>query len=115
MRLAIGCKGEWVAPSFGHCTHFRLIDIEAGQIINREDIYDDVQLRFKRPQFLKNLGVDCLIINDIGTPGFKLLDAFDIDVVFGEHKRIDEALTLFLKGELTQPITPHEPHHHTHH
>lgn len=114
MRIAIGFQGDKVAPSFGQCVDFRIIDIEHGHVVRMEDIHDTEHLRFKRPQFLKNLRVELLIINDIGTPGFKLMEQFDIALVHGEYKTVDEALNLYLKGELNQEIIPHEPHRQQH-
>lgn len=119
MKLAIGVEGLNVAGHFGQCNDFRLYTIENNQVISFEDIHDETHVHHERPQFLKDLGVDTLIMNSMGKGAYNRLIALNIDCVAAENRSLDEAVLAFLNQSLDQKLVGHEckncggyDHHH---
>lgn len=110
MKIAIGLDGEKVADHFGHCNDFRVYEIVDNKVINQEDIHDDVHVHQARPQFLKNLGVDVLIMNSMGKGAYNRLIALGIKTINAENKRVEEALNSYLSQELNVELVGHECH-----
>lgn len=118
IRIAIGLEGDKIASHFGHCDDFRVIDIDNGVITALQDVHDSVHTHHQRPQYLKNLGVETIIINGLGKGAYNRLLALDIQCLDGQGKSVKEALEAYLNQNLTQTIEAHEcqGHHegHTH-
>jgi len=110
MKIAIGLDGEKVADHFGHCNDFRVYEIVDNKVINQEDIHDDVHVHQARPQFLKDLGVDVLIMNSMGKGAYNRLIALGIKTINAENKSIEEALNSYLSQELNVELVGHECH-----
>lgn len=110
MKIAIGLDGEKVADHFGHCNDFRVYEIVDNKVINQEDIHDDVHVHQARPQFLKDLGVDVLIMNSMGKGAYNRLIALGIKTINAENKRVEEALNSYLSQELNVELVGHECH-----
>jgi len=108
MKLAIGLDGTQVSNHFGHCNDFRIFEIIDNKIMNQNDIHEDTQTHHLRPKFLKDLGVDVLIMNGIGKGAYNRLIDLNINCVFAENKSVDEAVSSYLNHMLTQPIEAHE-------
>lgn len=122
MKIAIGLDGLNVAGHFGQCNDFRLIQVVENKIISQEEIHDDVHVHQERPQFLKDKGVDVLIMNTMGKGAYNRLLALDIQCVFAENKSVDDALQAYLNKTLQTPLVGHEcsgcgshEHGHDHH
>lgn len=107
MRIAIGFENELVSMHFGQCNNFRLIDIEDGKAVKSEDIHDDVSVHQERPQFLKNLGVDVLILGGLGRAAYNRLLALGIECIDGSGKSVEAALEAYLNKTLDKPLLGH--------
>ena len=115
MKIAIGLNNEQVSMHFGSCNDFRIISIEDGKVVSSEDIHDEVSTHHDRPQFLKNLGVEVLILGGIGRGAYNRLVPLGIEVLNGGGLSIDEALVQFMNKTLTSPLQSHEcSGHHEH-
>jgi len=108
MKIAIGLDGENVANHFGHCNDFRVFEIVENKVINQEDIHDDEHVHQARPQFLKDLGVNVLIMNSMGKGAYNRLIALGIKTINAENKSVNEALSLYLSQELNVELVGHE-------
>ena len=114
MKLAIALEGANVANHFGHCNDFRIIEIEDKNVINSVDVHDEVETHHARAQFLKNKGVDVLIINGMGQAAYDRFASLGIPCLRALMLSADAALEAFLKGQLTQSVIPHASHTHSH-
>ncbi len=115
MKIAIGLNNNQVSMHFGSCNDFRIINVEDGKVISTEDIHDEVSTHHDRPQFLKNLGVEVLILGGIGKGAYNRLVPLGIEVLNGSGLTIDEALDQYLNKTLTSPLQSHEcSGHHNH-
>ncbi len=112
LKLAIGIMNNKVSMHFGPCNDFRIITIEDGQAVKSEDIHDEVHVHQERPQFLKNLGIDVLILGGIGKAAYNRLLALDIECIDGAGKDLDEALEAYLNKTLDKPLFGHASNGH---
>lgn len=110
MKIAIGLDGEKVTDHFGHCNDFRIYEIVDNKVINQEDIHDEIHVHQARPQFLKNLGVDVLIMNSMGKGAYNRLITLGIKTINAENKSVVEALNSYLAHELNIELVGHECH-----
>ena len=128
MKIAIGLNGQNVADHFGHCNDFRIVEVENGVVVNQEELHDEVHVHQERPQFLKNKGVDVLIMKSMGKGAYNRLVALNIQCIDAQDKTADEALHAYLNKTLTSSLEAtdcagcgdhnhehkhsHEGHHH---
>lgn len=119
MKIAIGVDGEKVAGHFGQCNDFIIYEIIDNVKVSESRIHDDVHVHQERPQFLKDLGVDVLIMNTMGKGAYNRLIALNIKCVNAEDKNINEALEAYLNNTLNKELVGHEcsgcgSHNHSH-
>ena len=122
LKIAIGLNGQNVADHFGHCNDFRIVEVENGVVVNQEELFDDVHVHQERPKFLKDKGVDVLIMKTMGKGAYNRLVALDIKCIDAQDKTVDEALSAYLNNTLTTTLEAtdcagcgdhnHEGHHH---
>lgn len=108
MKLAIGIDGLQVAGHFGNCNDFRIVTVENNIIMGHEDIHDETHVHHDRPQFLKDLGVDTLIMNSMGKAAYNRLLALNIECVAAENRSIEEALAAYLSKAMNKKLEGHE-------
>ena len=121
MKIAIGLDGLKVAGHFGQCNDFRIVEVENNEVIGQEDFHDEVHVHHERPQFLKDKGVDVLVMNGMGKGAYNRLIALNIKCVSAEDKTVEDALASYLNQSLVKPLEGHEcagcgshDHHHEH-
>ena len=71
-----------------------------GKILSTEEIHDEIQVHQARPQFLKNLGVEALICNGVGSGALERLVGLNIIVYGFNELSIGEAIHQFTIGKL---------------
>ena len=121
LKIAIGLNGQNVADHFGHCNDFRIVEVENGVVVHQEELFDDVHVHQERPKFLKDNGVDVLIMKSMGKGAYNRLVALDIKCIDAQDKTVDEALSAYLNKTLTTSLEAtdcagcgnhnHEGHH----
>ncbi len=110
MLLAIGLDGENVSSNFGMCNDFRLVEMVDGKVVSTKEIYNDVNTHKQRPPYLKNLGVDVLIMNGLGATAFDFLVGLGIQCINGQNLSADDALAAYLSDALTTELESVGPH-----
>lgn len=108
MKIAIGIDGEKVAGHFGHCNDFIIYEIIENVKVSETVIHDEEHVHQARPQFLKDLGVDVLIMNTMGKGAYNRLIALNIKCVNAEDKNIKDALDAYLNHTLNKELVGHE-------
>jgi predicted DNA-binding protein (UPF0251 family)/predicted Fe-Mo cluster-binding NifX family protein len=108
MKIAIGIDGDKVASHFGHCNDFRIIEVVDNKVVSRSDIHDETRVHQERPQFLKDLGVDVLIMNTMGKGAYNRLVALNIETVYAENKSVEDAIESYLNKTLNVELVGHE-------
>ena len=110
MKLAIAKNTDYVHEFFGSCNEFVLVDIVGGKVISKEIIFNDTETHKLRPQYLKSLGVNALVIKGLGLTAYELLKENGIELYTSEAILIENAIDLFLKNELKLMDVPAGAH-----
>ena len=103
MRIAIPLADGKLAPHFGHCERFALIDVDpAGKkILKREDIEAPPHQPGLLPPWLAERGVQFIIAGGMGQRARGLFSGHDIQVVVGAPPETPERLAAdYLAGTL---------------
>lgn len=100
MKIAVAAMGEMVAGHFGHCEQFVMFDAENGKIVNREDIPNPGHRPGFLPNFLADRGAKVIISGGMGGGAVDIFNERDVEVIVGAMGNIEEAVKLYLAGEL---------------
>ncbi len=100
MKIAISTDGNIVAAHFGRCPEYTIIEIEDDKLKSKEVIANPGHRANFLPEFLHNLGVECIISGGIGRRARGLFDEFGIKTIVGITGMVDDAIDEILKGTL---------------
>lgn len=100
MKAAISTDHGSVSPHFGRCESYTIIEIQEGKILTREEIPNPGHQPGFLPQFLSNIGVNCIITGGMGPRAQNLFAQENIEAIIGVQGSIDEIIDKFLKQEL---------------
>lgn len=109
MKLAFTSTGENLAcaldPSFGRASRFLVYDeqTQAFEIISNQQNLDAAQgAGIQAAQTIVKAGADALITGHCGPKAFRVLEAAGVKVFNTDAPSINEALTRYLAGALTE-------------
>lgn len=100
MRFGIAVDGHQVAPHFGRCERYELVDIDNGQVPRREAMANPGHEPGLLPRLLAEAGVGCVVCGGAGPRAVALLGQFGIELVVGVSGPVDEVVQKLADGEL---------------
>ncbi len=109
MRIAISADNRDgleapVSPHFGRCPYYVLVDVEEGRITGVQTV-DNPYLSHHEPGavpgFIRQQGVQVMLTGGMGRRAVEFFTGFGIQPVTGASGIVQEALSRYLKGELT--------------
>ncbi len=100
MKIAISTDGDFVSAHFGRCPHFTLIEIESGEIKNREVVPNPGHQPGAIPQFLHQKGAECIIAGGMGMRATGFFNELGIKTIVGVTGTIDEVIEELKKDTL---------------
>lgn len=100
IKIAIAMSGRKVSPHFGQAQEIMLVEVEDGDIKDREVLDSPPRECGALPPLLQSKGVECLITGNIGERAFEKLDKAGIHVYSGAEGAVEDALGSFLSGRL---------------
>ncbi|HPZ40163.1 MAG TPA: NifB/NifX family molybdenum-iron cluster-binding protein [Candidatus Atribacteria bacterium] len=100
MKIAISTEGNSVSPHFGRCPFFTIIDLEDGKVIKKEVIPNPGHEPGFIPQFLQNMGVECVIAGGAGKRAINLFQESGIQTILGVTGGVDEVIEKLKDGSL---------------
>ena len=117
MKVAVTYEKETgnIFQHFGKTQYFKIYQIEDGKIVSSEVIDNGGNGHHALPPFLKNLGVEVLILGNRGQGAIDAIAASGLKEMPGITGSADEAAELFAKGELQANFTAKCDHHHGEH
>lgn len=101
MKVAIVMAGSEVSPHFGRAEEFMLVEVDDGEIKEREVLLAPAHECGALPALLSERGVDCLIAGGIGAGAIQHLAGAGIQVYSGAEGSVEDALGRLLAGTLT--------------
>ena len=113
MKIAVTYENGEVFQHFGHAEHFKLYEVEAGEIVSGEVIDTNGSGHEALAGFLAERSVSVLLCGGIGGGAQAALAASGIEICSGAEGDADEAVKAYLKGELTSAGVNCD-HHHDH-
>jgi predicted Fe-Mo cluster-binding NifX family protein len=100
MRIAISTDGDFVSAHFGRCPSFTILDIEDSKIIKQYKIANPGHQPGFIPQFLHDMGVECIVSGGIGSQAALIFEEYGIRKIVGISGKIDDIVEQLKKGNL---------------
>mgnify|MGYP000849899575 FL=1 len=100
MRIAISTDGDFVSAHFGRCPSFTILDIEDSKIIKQYKIANPGHQPGFIPQFLHDMGVECIVSGGIGSRASSIFSEYGIKTIVGISGKIDDVIEQLRKGAL---------------
>ena len=100
MRVAISTDGDAVAPHFGRCDAYTIVDIEDGESKDPTRIPNPGHEPGFLPEYLAERGVNCIVAGGMGPRAQMLFDQQKIQTVVGISGSVAEAIEALCRGEL---------------
>lgn len=113
MKIAVACEGNMVTEHFGHCENFTIYTIENRNITKRESIPNPGHKPGFLPNYLNGLGTNIIVSGGMGAGAIDIFNEKGIEVIVGAEGLAENAVNLYLKGELKS--TGSVCHDHQHH
>jgi predicted Fe-Mo cluster-binding NifX family protein len=101
MKIAIPIFGARVSPRFDFAPRLLLYTLEDGRVVGREELSLDSWNAWERVERLKQMGVEALICGGIPGCSAQALEEYRIRVISWVSGDAEEALSCFLRGELS--------------
>lgn len=100
MRYAIAADADMVAPHFGRCERYVLVDIANGVEVSRQEMANPGHEPGLLPRLLSEEGVAFVVAGGAGPRAVNLLAELNIGVFLGVTGTIDEIVARIATGEL---------------
>ncbi len=100
MRVAISTDGDMVAPHFGRCDAYTLVDIEEGESKDPTRIPNPGHEPGFLPGYLAERGVQCIVAGGMGPRAKTLFDQQRIEPIVGVSGTISETIEALRRGDL---------------
>ncbi|MBN2008707.1 NifB/NifX family molybdenum-iron cluster-binding protein [candidate division KSB1 bacterium] len=100
MKVAISTDNSYVSAHFGRCPQFTILDIQNGQIVNKQTIENPGHEPGYLPEFMQQQQVEAVIAGGGGKRAQMLFAEKGIQFILGIQGTIDDTIDLLCKGEL---------------
>ena len=100
MRYAISADGEEVAPHFGRCEYYALVDVEDGKIVERQRISSPGHNPGQLPQMMVQHQVNCVVAGGAGPMAQNMFAEMGIAMILGVSGPLDDTIAKIAGGEL---------------
>jgi len=99
-KLALSTDGNQVAQHFGRCEKYTLVEVNDGEVVNKEIVTNPGHEPGFLPKYLNEQGVDVILAGGMGRKAKDLFDQNGIKAVIGVNGLVDDAVKSYLAGEL---------------
>jgi predicted Fe-Mo cluster-binding NifX family protein len=100
MRYAIAADGDQVAPHFGRCERYVLVDIANGEEVERQDLHSPGHEPGLLPRLLNEEGAAYVVAGGAGPRAINLFGELNIGVFVGVSGAIDDVIDEIKAGDL---------------
>ena len=100
MKVAISTDNNYVSAHFGRCPHFTIVQIDGQKIVEKETIDNPGHQPAFLPEYLSDLGVNCIIAGGMGRRATALFSEKGIQTIVGVSGSIDEVIEKLVQGTL---------------
>jgi predicted Fe-Mo cluster-binding NifX family protein len=116
MKIAVTTDGNQIFQHFGKCPTFTVFTVENGAIQGKTAMDASQNGHSALTGFLKSSGVDTVICGGIGDGARQMLSSAGIELISGVEGNIENAVTAYLSGNLSDlgGACNHKEHGHDH-
>jgi predicted Fe-Mo cluster-binding NifX family protein len=100
VKVAISTDMGYVSAHFGRCASYTIVDIEEGEVVNREEIPNPGHQPGFLPQYLYDRGVNIIIAGGMGPRAQGLFAQRNIESLIGVQGPIDDVITKFIDQKI---------------
>ena len=101
MKFAVAADGDEVAPHFGRCEYYELVDVEEGEAVKRECLLSPGHGQpGELPRLMQQHQVDCVVCGGAGPRAQSVFGELGIDFMLGVSGPLDEVISGRAAGEL---------------
>lgn len=100
-KIAFANDNGYISQHFGRCPEFTFVSIEDGKVVTKKNLPNPGHAVGTVPNFIKNQGANAIVCGGMGGRAQQMFADFGIEPIMGVQTSIDEAIQLFIKGELT--------------
>lgn len=100
MKIAISTDQGQVSAHFGRCPSYTILEIKEGRIQKQEEVPNPGHQPGFLPQYLHDMGVDCIIAGGMGPRAQALFSQKNIETIIGIQGPIDEVIKKIINQEL---------------
>ena len=100
MRYAVATDGNQVAPHFGRCEKYVIVDIANGREVERYELENPGHEPGLLPRLLNDEGVAYVVAGGAGPRAINLMAELNIGVYVGVSGAIDEIIEKIAASEL---------------
>ena len=99
-KIAIPTNGGQVAAHFGRCPQFTIVEVDKGEIVNKNVIDNPGHTPGFLPRFLNEKGVDCVLAAGMGRRAVDLFAENNIEIVTGVSGKVENGLNKYINDNL---------------
>lgn len=100
MKVAISSDQGRVSSHFGRCPSYTIVEIKQGRILKQEEIPNPGHQPGFLPQYLSDMGVNCIIAGGMGPRAQALFGQKNIETIIGIQGPVDEVIVKFINQDL---------------
>jgi predicted Fe-Mo cluster-binding NifX family protein len=100
VKFAISVDGDQVAAHFGRCERYELVDLEDGQITQRQQMANPGHEPGLLPRLLNEAGVECVVCGGAGPMAVGLLQQAGIQLIVGVSGPLEDIIGSIASGDL---------------
>lgn len=100
MKIAISTDQGQVSAHFGRCPSYTILEINEGRIQKQEEIPNPGHQPGFLPQYLHDMGVECIVAGGMGPRAQALFAQKNIETIIGVQGPIDDVIQKIITQEL---------------
>ena len=103
-QIAIPTRDGMVDDHFGHCAYYTIFQIDDENKIQKSERLDSPQgcgCKSNIASVMQEMGITVMLAGNMGMGAFNKLAAHGISTVRGCHGNVNDVLTAYLNGSLT--------------
>jgi len=101
-KAAISTENGYVSEHFGRCPEYTVIEFDEGGLKSKEVIPNPGHHPGYLPEYMKNMGVECIVAGGMGMRAQGLFSAAGITTAVGVTGSIPETIRKIIDGSLEQ-------------
>jgi predicted Fe-Mo cluster-binding NifX family protein len=105
VKIAVATENNAVAPHFGHCPEYTLVEVNDGKVLEQKVIPNPGHEPGFLPGYLASLGVNCIIAGGMGGRAQGLFAEENIQTFVGISGPVQQVIDNYLSGSLKSGVS----------